>query len=60
MHAGFDPGPLLAEADLVLVVDGLTPWIPLRHPLPRSCRVIQLGPDPAVRRHAGARLPVAT
>ena len=46
MHAGFDPGPLLAEADLVLVVDGLTPWIPLRHTLPRACRVIQLGPDP--------------
>ena len=40
------PAPLLAEADLVLVVDGLTPWIPLRHRLPRYCRVIQLGPDP--------------
>ena len=46
MHAGFDPAALLADADLVLVVDGLTPWIPLRHGLPRSCRVIQLGPDP--------------
>jgi acetolactate synthase I/II/III large subunit len=46
MHAGFDPGPLLAEADLVLVIDGLTPWIPLRHSLPRRCRVVQLGPDP--------------
>ena len=46
MHAGFDPGPLLAEADLVVVVDGLTPWIPLRHGLPDDCRVIQLGPDP--------------
>ena len=56
MHAGFDPGPLLAEADLVVVVDGLTPWIPLRHGLPDDCRVIQLGPDPLfawapVRRH---------
>ena len=46
MHAGFDPGPLLTEADLVLVVDGLTPWIPLRHELPHGCRVIQIGPDP--------------
>ena len=46
MHAGFDPGPALAAADLVLVVDGLTPWIPQRHPLPHGCRVIQLGPDP--------------
>ena len=58
MHAGFDPGAALAEADLVLVVDALIPWIPQRHPLPAGCRVIQLGPDPAVRRHAGARLPV--
>ena len=46
MHAGFDPGQLLAKADLVLVVDCLTPWIPLRHPVADSCRVIQLGPDP--------------
>ena len=46
MHAGFDPTASLAEADLVLVVDGLTPWIPLRHPLPGDCRVIQIGPDP--------------
>ena len=46
MHAGFDPAMLLAEADLVLVVDGLTPWIPLRHQLAPDCRVIQIGPDP--------------
>jgi acetolactate synthase-1/2/3 large subunit len=46
MHAGFDPSALLAEADLVLVVDGLTPWIPLRHPLPRDRQDIQIGPDP--------------
>lgn len=46
MHAGFDPGRALQAADLVLVIDGLTPWIPLRHPLPPGCRVIQLGPDP--------------
>ncbi len=46
MHAGFDPAELLAAADLVLVVDGLTPWIPLRHPMARDCRVIQIGPDP--------------
>ena len=46
MHAGFDPGPLLGQADLVLVVDSLTPWIPSRHALSDRCRVIQLGPDP--------------
>jgi acetolactate synthase-1/2/3 large subunit len=46
MHAGFDPGPALAEADLVLVADALIPWVPKRHPLPAGCRVIQLGADP--------------
>ncbi|MGD9511686.1 MAG: thiamine pyrophosphate-requiring protein [Geminicoccaceae bacterium] len=46
MHAGFDPGPLLEQADLVIVVDGLTPWIPMRHSPPAECRVVQIGPDP--------------
>ena len=46
MHAGFDPAAALAQADLVLALDALTPWIPLRHELPTGCRVIQLGPDP--------------
>lgn len=46
MHAGFDPAPLIADADLVLVIDSLTPWIPQRHRLAEGCRVIQLGPDP--------------
>lgn len=46
MHAGFDPAAALAQADLVLALDALTPWIPLRHELPAGCRVIQLGPDP--------------
>ena len=41
-----DPGPALAEADLVLVVDALVPWVPRRHELARGCRVVQLGPDP--------------
>jgi acetolactate synthase-1/2/3 large subunit len=46
MHAGFDPSGPLAEADLVLVVDSLVPWIPVRQAPPAGCRVIQLGPDP--------------
>ncbi len=46
MHAGFEPAAALAKADLVLALDALTPWIPVRHELPKDCRVIQLGPDP--------------
>jgi acetolactate synthase-1/2/3 large subunit len=46
MHGGFDVGPWLAEADCVLVLDALVPWIPSRHALPEGCKVIQIGPDP--------------
>jgi acetolactate synthase-1/2/3 large subunit len=47
MHAGFDVAPRLGEADVVLVVDAMVPWIPSRHHLSETCRVIQIGPDPA-------------
>lgn len=50
LHAGFDPHPLLAEADAVLVVDAMVPWIPDRANPPPGCRVIQIGPDPLFSR----------
>ena len=46
MHAGFDPGELLAEADVVLVLDAPVPWVPTRHRLAADCAVIQVGADP--------------
>jgi acetolactate synthase-1/2/3 large subunit len=46
MHVGFDSGPWLEDADAVLVIDAMVPWIPQRHALPADCRVIQIGPDP--------------
>jgi acetolactate synthase-1/2/3 large subunit len=46
MHGGFDVAPWLAEADAVLVLDSLVPWLPSRHALPAACPVIQIGPDP--------------
>ena len=58
MHAGFDPAARLAEADLVLAIDSLVPWIPLRHPLPAGCRGRPARARPAVHGHAGAWLPV--
>ena len=57
MHGGFDVAPWLAEADAVLVLDSLVPWIPSRHALPPDCPVIQIGPDPLFARPADARLP---
>jgi acetolactate synthase I/II/III large subunit len=47
MHGGFDVAPWLPQADAVLVLDSLVPWIPSRHALSPECRVIQIGPDPA-------------
>jgi acetolactate synthase-1/2/3 large subunit len=46
LHAGFDVGPWLPEADAVLVLDAMVPWLPQRHSLPESCPVIQVGADP--------------
>ncbi|HZD88792.1 MAG TPA: thiamine pyrophosphate-requiring protein [Pseudolabrys sp.] len=46
MHFGYEPGPLLAEADLVITLNADVPWIPsLQHP-PAGCRVAHVGEDP--------------
>ncbi len=49
-HVGADPGPWLAEADVVLVLDCLAPWWPDRHALRPDTRVIHMGPDPLFSR----------
>ena len=46
MHAGFDPGELLGEADVVLVLDVPVPWVPSRQRPAAGAAVIQIGPDP--------------
>jgi acetolactate synthase-1/2/3 large subunit len=46
LHGGFDVAPWITEADAVLVLDALVPWIPSRHRLAEACKVIQIGPDP--------------
>ena len=53
MHAGFDPAEDLAVADVVLVLDLLVPWIPVRQKLSAGAKVIQAGDDPV-----HARFPV--
>ena len=46
MHFGFEPGALLADADLVIALESDVPWIPhLQHP-PGGCRVVHVGEDP--------------
>ena len=36
MHVGFDVGPWLEDADAVVVLDAMVPWIPKRHTLPAA------------------------
>ena len=58
LHAGFETGPLLAEADVVVCVDALVPWIIKRVDLPADCKVIQLGADPLFGRFPTRGFPV--
>jgi acetolactate synthase-1/2/3 large subunit len=46
MHLGFEPDALLANADLVIVVEADVPWIPSKKAPPRDAKVIHLGVDP--------------
>ena len=46
MHFGFEPGALLADADLVISLESDVPWIPhLQHPQ-GGCRVVHVGEEP--------------
>jgi acetolactate synthase-1/2/3 large subunit len=46
MHFGFEPGALLTDADLVLVLESDVPWIPHLQNPPAGCRVVHIGEDP--------------
>jgi len=46
MHFGFEPGALLADADLVITIDADAPWIPSLHNPPAGCHVVHIGEDP--------------
>jgi len=45
MHAGFDPAPVVADADLVLTLGVSVPWTPFTA-AGADTKVIALGPDP--------------
>ncbi|MCX7296732.1 MAG: thiamine pyrophosphate-requiring protein [Hyphomicrobiales bacterium] len=46
MHFGYEPGALLADADLVISLESDVPWIPhLQHP-PAGARIVHMGEDP--------------
>ena len=51
MAAGNEPSPWIEEADLIIIIDSLAPWMPLQHKPREDCPVIQLGPDPLFSRN---------
>jgi acetolactate synthase-1/2/3 large subunit len=50
MYVGQDPAPWVTEADVILVIDSLAPWMPEVHGPPAGCRVVHLGPNPLYSR----------
>ncbi|SIN75798.1 thiamine pyrophosphate-requiring protein [Vannielia litorea] len=59
MQIGADPGPWLAEADVVLVLDALAPWFPDKVRLREDATVIMAGPDPLFSRTPVRNFPAA-
>jgi acetolactate synthase-1/2/3 large subunit len=49
MNMGFEPRPLLGEADVILVLDSVVPWLPHQHKLKEGAVVINMAPDPLYR-----------
>ena len=50
MYVGQDPAPWVAEADVILVIDSLAPWMPDAHVPAAGCTVVHLGPNPLYSR----------
>ncbi|MEE9194533.1 MAG: thiamine pyrophosphate-requiring protein [Alphaproteobacteria bacterium] len=46
MHVGYEPKPLLEDADVILVLEADVPWIPDLHKLNPEAKVIHAGNDP--------------
>ena len=53
MFQGSMPGPLLQDADLVIVFESDVPWLPGKVTPPATARIVQIGEDPL-----HARLPM--
>lgn len=58
MHAGYQPGPYVQEADVIVVVDCDVPWVPSLHQPKPDCRVIHIGEEPGFTRYPMRSFPV--
>jgi acetolactate synthase I/II/III large subunit len=59
MHFGFEPGALLTDADLVIVLEADVPWIPSQQQPPGGARVVHIGEEPAYVRYPMRNFPSA-
>ena len=44
MHAGRDPHPFVKEADVIVTVNAMVPWVSDHVELRPGCKVIAIGP----------------
>ena len=51
MHFGSEPGALLADADLVIVLEADVPWIPHLQSPPAGARIVHVGEEPMYVRY---------
>jgi acetolactate synthase-1/2/3 large subunit len=51
MHAGYDSGPLVPEADLIINAECDVPWYPHFDRLTSGCKVAHVGEDPVYQRY---------
>ena len=51
MHAGYDSGPLVPEADLIIGAECDVPWYPHFDKIRTGCKVAHIGEDPVYQRY---------
>jgi acetolactate synthase-1/2/3 large subunit len=51
MHLGFEAGPWLKKADVVIVLESTIPWIPKSGGPSREAKIINISADPLVTRY---------
>ena len=58
LHAGFDAGPHLGEADVIVLLETDVPWIPKRRSPRPDATVIGIGQDPLFSRYVVRGFPL--
>lgn len=46
MHVGFESGPFIKDADVIIVLDSDVPWVPSLHKVNPDAKIIHIGADP--------------